>query len=81
MTTHTVDRRKSPPSSWVLAPASHLGRLAAWESVVDQLEPNTPLLVVPGDSPRLQFAARCIHRQLMRSGRKVATLSLGANFD
>jgi hypothetical protein len=81
MKLHAVVRKQTGPSSWVLAPASHLGRLATWETVADQLEPNTALLIVPGDSARLQFAAHCIHRQLMRSGRKVAILSLGARVD
>jgi hypothetical protein len=49
--------------------------------LVERLEPDAALVVVPGNNPHLQIAALRIQGQRMRSGKPVATLTIRTSPD
>jgi hypothetical protein len=81
MTRATVIDERPAQSSWVLAPASQIDRLETWQMLVERLEPDAALVVVPGNNPHLQIAALRIQGQRMRSGKPVATLTIRTSPD
>lgn len=72
------DQKHDSPTSdtWVLMSASELRNAESWVRLMETLAPNAPLVVVPCNNAKLQLAAGRIQRQLVRSGRKVAILSI-----